>query len=358
MDKKYLESSEFYSKRFNNFSTLIIIPIALIVLAFFIFSFFGKREITIEGTGTIEPKQKVAIIQSSSANIIRQRYLHEGKFVQKHDILLTYNSSTNEYKLEYYKKQKQNYRTQKINLALLKNSIKQNQDLFTSDDIFGYHNLLKAYLAQRNVLLTENKQITKQAKDAASNYAVQENNAKLDSLQMQELEKINQEQVENRQKTQELDVNIKNLVDVSKTNTIRAPETGVLHINDQYKNTQYIPAGTEIAEIYPILNQQKTIQIKSYVSTTNISSIKKGQQIRFRVIRNVPKPIIITGIIKNISVSPVNVSKSTAYLITSTAKVPPKMGNLLHYGMIGSTSIITGNTTFFNYYKDKLLNKN
>ena len=355
MDKKYLESSEFYSKRFNNFSTLIIIPMALIVLAFFIFSFFGKREITIEGMGTIEPKQAVPVIQSSSANIIKQNYLHEGRLVKKHDVLLTYNSSTNEHKLNYYEQQKNDFRTQKRNLDLLKNSIKQNQDLFTSDDNFGYRSLLKDYLAQRSALLTENKQI----KDTTNtNYAIQENNDKLASLQMQELEKVDQEQVENRQKIQELAVDIKDLVYVSKTNTIKAPKNGVLHINEQYQNNQYIPAGTEIAEIYPILNHQQTIQLKSYVSTTDISSVKKGQPIRFKITRNVPKPIVITGTIKSISISPINIGKGTAYLIKSSASISSKTSKLLHYGMVGSTSIITGKKTFFDYYKDKLLNKN
>ena len=360
MDKKYLESSEFYSKRFNNFSTLIIIPMALIVLAFFIFSFFGKREITIEGMGTIEPKQAVPVIQSSSANIIKQNYLHEGRLVEKHDVLLTYNSSTNKHKLDYYEQQKNDFKTQKRNLALLKNSIKQNQDLFTSDDNFGYRSLLKDYLAQRSALLTENKQIGKQTKNITTNtnYAIQENNDKLASLQMQELEKVDQEQIENRHKIQELAVNIKDSVDVSKTNTIKAPKSGVLHINEQYQDTQYIPAGTEIAKIYPILNHQQTIQLKSYVSTTDISSVKKGQSIRFKITRNVPKPIIITGTIKSISVSPINIAKGTAYVVKSTAKVTKKTSKLLRYGMIGTTSIITGKKTFFDYYKDKLLNKN
>lgn len=360
MDKKYLESSEFYSKRFNNFSTLIIIPMALIVLAFFIFSFFGKREITIEGMGTIEPKQAVPVIQSSSANIIKQNYLHEGQLVKKNDVLLTYNSSTNEHKLEYYEQQKNDFKAQKRSLDLLKNSINKNQDLFTSDDNFGYRCLLKDYLAQRSVLLTENKQIGKQTKDTTTNtnYAIQENNDKLASLQMQELEKVNQEQIENHQKAQELAANIKDLIDVSKTNAIKAPKTGVLHINEQYQNNQYIPTGTEIAEVYPILIHQQTIQLKSYISTADISSVKKGQKIRFKITRNIPKPIVITGTIKNISVSPISIGKESAYLVKSSAKISTRTSRLLHYGMVGTTSIITGKKTFFDYYKDKLLNKN
>ena len=63
MDKRFLESSEFYSCRYNNFSTMIIIPVVILLCGLIIFSFFGKREISIEGQGNLEPKQNVHIIQ-------------------------------------------------------------------------------------------------------------------------------------------------------------------------------------------------------------------------------------------------------------------------------------------------------
>lgn len=363
MEQKYLESSEFYSKKFNNFSTLIIIPIALFILACVIFSFFGKREITVEGMGMIEPIQKVPVVQSSSTNSIKKNYLSEGKLVYRHELLLTYNASQDQDKLKYYEQQKADLKDQKAGLKKLKQGINQNQDVFTGNDNFGYRALLKDYLAQRSGLLIENDQINEHKKDKTQNlsdgdYSIQENNIKLDSLQMQELEKVDQEQIENRQKLQEVATNIKNLVNVSKSYKVKAPKAGIIHVNEQYKNAQYIPAGSEIAEIYPILSHQSFIQLKSYISVADISSVKKDQKIRFKVTRNVPKPIIITGSIKNISVSPVTVGSGTAYLVTSTAKVSKATSKLLKYGMTGSISVITGKKTFFNFYKDKLLNKN
>ena len=65
MNKKYLESSEFYSARFNNFSTMIIVPIFLIFIGVILFSFVGKREITIDSVGIIEPHGSVANVQAS-----------------------------------------------------------------------------------------------------------------------------------------------------------------------------------------------------------------------------------------------------------------------------------------------------
>ncbi|CDK36079.1 AbpD bacteriocin export accessory protein [Ligilactobacillus salivarius cp400] len=65
MEDKFLESSEFYSARFRNFSTMIIIPFTILLLAVVIFSFFGKKEITIQGAGTLEALGNNPVIQST-----------------------------------------------------------------------------------------------------------------------------------------------------------------------------------------------------------------------------------------------------------------------------------------------------
>lgn len=43
MEDKFLESSEFYSARFRNFSTMIIIPFTILLLAVVILAFLEKR---------------------------------------------------------------------------------------------------------------------------------------------------------------------------------------------------------------------------------------------------------------------------------------------------------------------------
>lgn len=149
----------------------------------------------------------------------------------------------------------------------------------------------------------------------------------------------------------------KDLNSSSKLQKITAPKSGIIHINENYKNLKYIPNGTQIAEIYPILKDENYVQIRSYISAADISSIKKGQQIKFKIACNVPKPIIITGTIKNISIAPITIDKNNVFGITSIAKISNLNSKLLKYGMVGSTSIIIGEKTFFNYYIDKLLNR-
>lgn len=56
-----LESSKFYSYKFKNFSTMIILPAFLLVVILFISSFFATKENVIQTVGVIEPKSSIKI---------------------------------------------------------------------------------------------------------------------------------------------------------------------------------------------------------------------------------------------------------------------------------------------------------
>lgn len=58
---KDYESTEFYTYKFKNFSTMIIIPMAILVLLLFIGSVFATRENTVSSMGIIQPTQTLSI---------------------------------------------------------------------------------------------------------------------------------------------------------------------------------------------------------------------------------------------------------------------------------------------------------
>ena len=75
MDAKEYESTEFYSYKFKNFSTMIIIPAAIFVLLLFIGSFFAIRQSTVSSVGVVEP---TVVIKQKNVNY------DEGQVVTKH----------------------------------------------------------------------------------------------------------------------------------------------------------------------------------------------------------------------------------------------------------------------------------
>ena len=68
-DPKYLESGEFYQRRYRNFPTLIIVPIFLLVVFIVLFSLFAKREVVVKATGEIIPAK---VYQISNQQVIMQ----------------------------------------------------------------------------------------------------------------------------------------------------------------------------------------------------------------------------------------------------------------------------------------------
>lgn len=381
MEDKFLESSEFYSARFRNFSTMIIIPFTILLLAVVIFSFFGKKEITIQGAGTLEALGNNPVIQSTVNSPIEKNYLKEGKYVKKGDTLLVYNNVSIQDKGKLYNSQKEILDRQLAALNLLKQGVQDNHDSFGEDDEFGYRNDLKSYLQQRNTYLTENTMIQDKSKNDkakqssinnelkkqgasstsiaefdSSKYNIEINNQKMSDLQSSKLSSIDQEIIKIKQNISELNANIDENNNTNREYKLKAVRDGILHINDEYSESHYISAGANLAQILPILKNQKTLKVKAYISTVDISSIKVGQKVRFKVTRNVPKPIILTGKIYKISISPVEIGKENYYQIEARTDIENTNKDLLKYGMQGRMVVITGKTTFFEYYKNKLFN--
>lgn len=381
MEDKFLESSEFYSARFRNFSTMIIIPFTILLLVVVIFSFFGKKEITIQGAGTLEALGNNPVIQSTVNSPIEKNYLKEGKYVKKGDTLLIYNNVSIQDKGKLYNSQKEILDRQLAALNLLKQGVQDNHDSFGEDDEFGYRNDLKSYLQQRNTYLTENTMIQDKSKNDkakqssinnelkkqsgsatsiadfdSSKYDIEINNQKISDLQSSKLSSIDQEIIKIKQNISELNANINEINNTNREYKVKAVRDGILHINDEYSESHYISAGANLAQILPVLKNQKTLKVKAYVSTADISSIKVGQKVRFKVTRNVSKPIILTGKIYKISISPVEIGKENYYQIEAKTDIENTNKDLLKYGMQGRMVVITGKTTFFEYYKNKLFN--
>ncbi|WP_125588259.1 bacteriocin secretion accessory protein [Companilactobacillus jidongensis] len=456
MDNKFLESSEFYNKRFNNFSTLVIVPVTILLLLVLLFSFVGRREITIESMGVLGTKSDVPLVQSPTNSAIKKNYLVEGKNVKKGDLLVTYMNKNNQIKLNLLDDQKETLKNQISALDLFRQGVSQNADTFEGNDTFGYRELLHNYLNQRSIYTIENqmlkdksaysnnkisdlsklyqKTIDNKAQDIEAyqklfnaiqknesypssakfgyiydnyvselnagsdknsvrgsylsnlqqqfdsmtdelnsaktqkeslkdfndtDYSIETNNEKIESLQNDQQTSISEQLVKVNSDLRSVNSNIKELKELSKNYRITASKSGVIHLNDEStKGAKYIGAGTELARIYPKLNGRSKVKLQSYISSKDISSIKKGQRLRLEIVRNVPRPIVMEGSISNISIAPVPVNNGSYYVVTSESEINEKTSKQLHFGMTGKVNVITGKETFFKYYSDKLLDKN
>lgn len=165
-DPRYLESSEFYQRRYRNFPTLIIVPIFLLVVFTVIFSLFAKREIVVKASGEIIPAKVLSDIQSTSNNAIDSNQLTENKVVKKGDILVTFTSGNEKISSQLLTQQINNINDRLKSLDTYKQSIVNGRSEFDGTDQFGYDSLFNGYMAQVDTLTSEFNQQSSDKKTA------------------------------------------------------------------------------------------------------------------------------------------------------------------------------------------------
>ena len=85
---EFLESAEFYNRRYHNFSSRVIFPMSLLVVFMFGFAMFAEKEISLSSKATVEPSRIIANIQLTSNRRMVVNYLEGNKQVQQGDLLV------------------------------------------------------------------------------------------------------------------------------------------------------------------------------------------------------------------------------------------------------------------------------
>ena len=83
MKPEFLESAEFYNRRYHNFSSRVIVPLFLLLVFLLGFATFAEKEMSLSTRATVEPSRILANIQSTSNNRILVNHLEENKLVKK-----------------------------------------------------------------------------------------------------------------------------------------------------------------------------------------------------------------------------------------------------------------------------------
>lgn len=410
MEDRLFESSEFYNKRYKNYSQYIVYTIICFLLLLVLSSFVAKKEIVVKGIGNIEPNKTPVVIQSTSSEPVEYKKLKEEKYVRKGEILLRYSTKNIDNMLATTRKQ-YNKNCAEINeLNVLLNGVKDNSQLFDHTDAFGYKEELENYLDQKNIYQNELELLRDQSsfdkgqinhlielqQKIIGNYQVQlqqksvnsDNkneiknqlfNAQKELIQLQhfdsgtfkereielkasefqntELTKLKQQLQSKNDVNLKLESEIKELNNKKKDSVIRAPKGGIVHVNDDLINQRIIAKGNSLCEIYPVLRGSSTVRISSYILAQDISSIKVGQSVRLKISKNLPTPIILQGKIDNISVVPEVIRGKNMYKVNAISNISSETSKQLKYGMIGNVSIINGRVSYFKYYENKLLGK-
>lgn len=139
-------------------------------------------------------------------------------------------------------------------------------------------------------------------------------------------------------------------------NTIKAPGTGIIHLNSEFDGKTLIPNGSEIAQIYPNIQETKEVLITYYVTSEYVPLLKEEQVARLKLEKIGNQSITIIGKIHSIDRTATKTEQGNLFKVTALAQLPDKDSNIIQYGLQGQVTSIIDRKTYFDYYKDKILN--
>lgn len=88
--------------------------------------------------------------------------------------------------------------------------------------------------------------------------------------------------------------------------------------------------------------------------STDVTNVKVGQETRYRLMTEPPKPLTLTEKISEISVATDSLKNQSAYEVYSVVKVNKSEIKNLRYDLQGTVYYITGSKTYFEYFYDKI----
>ena len=177
MNEQFLESAEFYQKRYHNFASCLIVP-SLILLVFLVgFSMLAKKEITISSRASVEASRVLAQIQSTSNQPIIANHLAENKEVKKGELLIQYAVEGEGAQEQKFSSQLGLLKDQKEKLETLRSSLESGRNQFTEPDSYGYEQSFKDYQNQVESMTSSVNQ--QNATIASQNAAASQSQAEL-----------------------------------------------------------------------------------------------------------------------------------------------------------------------------------
>ena len=303
MHLEFLESAEFYNRRYHNFSSRVIFPMSLLVVFTFGFAMFAEKEISLSSKATVEPSRIIANIQSTSNRRMVVNYLEENKQVQRGDLLVQYQEVGDVIQDEANVNQLESFRHHQSKTSNLKNS--------TTQPNIG--------------LFSQNSSTV-------------------------------QEQIALEQDDLEREIGKKNQTSLLEKGTIRAQEDGVLYLNPERNQSAVVTEGTLLAKLYPLLDREGKTKLTAYLSSKDIVRIKIGDSVRFTTTNGANGQVRLVSTITSIDTIATRTDQGNFFKIEAETKITQEQAEKLRYGLEGRLQIITGKKSYLRYYLDDFMN--
>lgn len=399
MKPEFLESAEFYNRRYHNFSSSVIVPMALLLVFLLGFATVAEKEMSLSTRATVEPSRILANIQSTSNNRILVNHLEENKLVKKGDLLVQYQEGAEGVQAESYASQLDMLKDQKKQLEYLQKSLQEGENHFPEEDKFGYQATFRDYISQAGSLRASTSQQNETI--ASQNAAASQTQSEIGNLISQTEAKIRDYQTaksaietgaslagqnlayslyqsyksqgeENPQtKVQavaQVEAQISQLesslatyrVQYAGSGTQQAYASGLSSQLESLKSQHLAKVGQELtllAQLYPSLEREGKAKLTAYLSSKDVARIKVGDSVRYTTTHDAGNQLFLDSTITSIDATATKTEKGNFFKIEAETNLTSEQAEKLRYGVEGRLQMITGKKSYLRYYLDQFLNK-
>lgn len=346
---------EFSNQRLSLFYSILVYFLLLILVSFFIWSYFGKIDLRIKATGIIETENNESVIANIVTGKVKNNNLGYGKKVNKGDLL--YEIETENLILEKY---------------FLEKEIKEKKNLYNAMSNKNYETdtLVLNYISKRNahlsVLRSLDIEISEQEKLKNVNYEILKvggiskfeydksvNQLRLlrEKRKQEEIEysvNLNNEKINLDSQIKENKIKISSIDNNLKNSKVTAPISGYIEIIKNINNGDTVSSDTNIAKI---ISENEKYKVNIYVGENDVAKIKKGNKINYHL--NYPdekKNIVLKGNIILISKDALIRENGEKYYLAIGNIDSKNIKKLnLRKGMSLESSIIYSQKSILNY---------
>lgn len=358
------DSRLLFEKKLPAFGFMLIMIVTLSLIGVTVWSMFAHKNYMIISQGTIT-NDNASYIMSPYSGMIEESYMAEGKLVSEGDVLFTVKSTDFNLQEKQLLLNREAYENRLVQLQLLIKSVKDDINYFSpseSEDSF-YYSSFEAYKSQvaQNTLDTSTYKSYGYT-DEQIEAEIEKNRAKIAEIYHSTIKTVESSIEEVKLQIASIDSQLSAIESGQTEYSIKASNSGILHMMTDYKEGMVVQAGTAVAGITP---ENSDILVEAYISTADRARITEGDTVQIAVDGLVQSVYgNVTGIVASIDsnvtslegengqttpIFKIRIKPNNSYLISNSGdKV-----NLIN-GMTVEARITYDEVTYFNYVLEKL----
>lgn len=358
------DSRLMFEKKLPAFGFIMLIIVTLSLVGIVLWGMKAHKPYMIISQGTITSQASNYVMPVYTGEI-EECYMEEGKIVQAGDTLFTIKSTDYNLQEEQLTANKTAYEKQISQAKLLVKSIKDDTNHFDAsnpeDEL--YYSAFEAYKAQvaQNTFDGSMYQAYGYSKEQIENELVK-NQGKISEIYYNAIQSAENMIKEAELQIASIEAQLTAVDSGQEEYSVKATNTGVLHMLADYKTGMVVQTGSAVATITP---ENSDVTVEAYVSTSDMARMEEGDKVQMAVdglIQTVYGNI--TGTVASIdsnltsmegengqsnSVFKIKIKPDADYVVSKSGR---KVN--LSNGMTVEARITYDEVTYFNYVLEKL----